>query len=142
MFRLALSMGVQRNAVVGVASCSPYPTRILTACSALRHSHQQHRERGPLETDAEIAKAVEELNAEFSEARDLIKEAMESLGTTYQSDDAKDAIDQTKKTMDLYESIKSRIENRENLDRVMKENDLKFRQLQAELEQVLSHDED
>lgn len=75
----------------------------------------------------------------FAEARALITDAMESVGTTYFADDMEDAEKQTAETMKRWGALQAELESRgaaEQLQRVRNMYELKIKQLQAELETV------
>lgn len=80
-----------------------------------------------------------ELIEQFTEARELIEEAKESHGTTYFAEDLREATEHVKKTNDAYHALKGRMAGAA-LDQFVKRNELKFRQLDAELQQLMHLD--
>ncbi|ORC93034.1 uncharacterized protein TM35_000023600 [Trypanosoma theileri] len=75
----------------------------------------------------------------FAEARELIEEAKESIGSVYASEDMQDAKEQTDKTLALWEELQKKLEemgDMSTLERLRKEHSLKMAQLRAELEEV------
>ena len=50
---------------------------------------------------------LEQLEDEFAEARELLSDAEEAMGTTYFNDDLKDAREATEKVLERYESMKA-----------------------------------
>ena len=82
--------------------------------------------------------------SDFGEARELIAEAKESVGTTYYSDDASDAKQQTEKVIGDFNALKNSLKEDgqdEALRKVEREYDVKFAQLAAELADALEHDD-
>ncbi|RNF00643.1 uncharacterized protein Tco025E_08754 [Trypanosoma conorhini] len=84
------------------------------------------------------AKLLELMEA-FAEARELIIEAKESVGTVYVAEDLQDAKEQTEKTLTLWKDIQADLElsgDTDALRRLKREHDIKMSQLRAELEDV------
>lgn len=100
--------------------------------------------RAASDVSIDIDKRMTEVNAQFGEARELIADAKESIGTTDYSDDAEDAIQATKAALELYTKLlgdlraAGREDDRTALDR---ENGQKMKQLDLELRTVLDHDD-
>jgi hypothetical protein len=92
---------------------------------------------------AGAAKEMQELMELFAEARELISEARESVGTVYFGDDLEDAIKSKDDVLTQWTSLQKRLEidgAHDVLTRMQREYDVKFRQLQAEVEELMSHD--
>jgi predicted TIM-barrel enzyme len=93
----------------------------------------------------DVRQRLEDFNMQFAEARDLINDAKESLGTTDYSDDAQDAIEATKAAIGLYKGLLTDLDAAGSGDKrkqIELENGQKMKQLEAELQEVLEHDED
>lgn len=88
--------------------------------------------------------AMKSLMENFAEARELIEDATESKDTSYFAADLSDAVDQVNLVWGEYNKLLSDLKE-EGRDTehttIQKENDLKFRQLLAEIEK-LQHDDD
>jgi murein L,D-transpeptidase YcbB/YkuD len=94
--------------------------------------------------DATTTAAMKQLMDAFAEARELISDARESLGTTYFSDDLDDAIKAKDDVITEWKSVQQKLETAGASDRLVKlqrEYDVKFRQLEAEVEELMAHDD-
>lgn len=81
------------------------------------------------------------INDQFAEARELINDAFESIGSNYYSDDAEDAKMAVAATLDMYRSLLSdEAYPQEARTKVDREYGMKMKQLEGELEKVLDHD--
>jgi hypothetical protein len=95
----------------------------------------------PADFDAD--KRMDEVNMQFGEARELINDAKESIGTTDYSDDAEDAIAATKEALELYNNLLKDLKaagRDDDYTRIERSNGQKMKQLGAELQTVLEHD--
>lgn len=75
----------------------------------------------------------------FAEARELIKDAMESVGTTYFADDMEDAEQQAKDVLKRWADVQAFLEKSgetAELQKLRNMHDLKIKQMEAELETV------
>ena len=73
----------------------------------------------------------------FAEARELIKDAMESVGTTYFAEDMADAEAQTKDVLKRWVDVQAFLEasgQEEELQKLRNMHDLKIKQMEAEQE--------
>lgn len=74
---------------------------------------------------------------QFGEARELITDATESVGTTYFSEDIHDAQEQTTVVLNAWEALKEELRRSGDgkaLEALEKEHEMKMKQLQQELE--------
>lgn len=88
--------------------------------------------------------SMKELMDAFGEARELIGDARESIGTVYFADDLNDAIKAKDDVLSQWKHIQDTLEAEAATDRLVKlqkEYDVKFRQLQAEVEELMAHDD-
>lgn len=95
-------------------------------------------------TRVAIREAMDSLLEKFGEARELISEAKESHGSVYFSADLKDAEDETNACLATWKSIQDQLKNdgdAATLEALMREHDLKFRQLHQELESLRENHE-
>jgi hypothetical protein len=95
-------------------------------------------------TSEQLAKQLNDLMADFAEARELIGEAKEALGTNYFSEDASDAKAATEKVLGEFKRLKQQLSEggqTEAVTKIEREYNVKFDQLAAELADVLEHDE-
>jgi predicted TIM-barrel enzyme len=91
----------------------------------------------------DVDKRLEEVNMQFGEARELIADAKESIGTTDYSDDAEDAVQATKAALALYQAVLADLTaagRDADRTRIERENGQKMKQLETELRAVLEHD--
>eukprot|EP00672_Neobodo_designis_P017440 CAMPEP_0174830086 /NCGR_PEP_ID=MMETSP1114-20130205/2333_1 /TAXON_ID=312471 /ORGANISM="Neobodo designis, Strain CCAP 1951/1" /LENGTH=150 /DNA_ID=CAMNT_0016063869 /DNA_START=29 /DNA_END=479 /DNA_ORIENTATION=- len=96
-------------------------------------------------SDIDADKRMDEVNMQFGEARELIADAKESVGTTDYSDDAEDAIQATKEALQMYRALLQDLEaagRDADKTRIERENGQKMKQLEIELQTVLEHDDD
>jgi murein L,D-transpeptidase YcbB/YkuD len=104
-----------------------------------------HRLNGSVSVlDDATTAAMKQLMDAFAEARELISDARESLGTTYFSDDLDDAIKAKDDVIAEWKSVQEKLESAGASDRLVKlqrEYDVKFRQLEAEVEELMAHDD-
>lgn len=124
-------------------ACSPATAALLAARRGC--SHAASPTTAPplvIDTPEALSKELNGLNDDFGEARMLIAEATESLGTNYYSDDAADATAHTEKTLARYAALKAAITDEDVRARIGRESDAKFRQLAEELKVLLEHDDD
>jgi predicted TIM-barrel enzyme len=116
--------------------------RLAAATAAPLASHRSCSSGGAAAA-VDVDKRLEEVNMQFGEARELIADAKESIGTTDYSDDAEDAVQATKAALALYQAVLAdltaagRDADRTRLER---ENGQKMKQLEIELQAVLEHD--
>lgn len=85
----------------------------------------------------EVASRLNEWIDSFGEARELIKDAMDSVGTTYFSEDMEDAAKQTQDTMQRWEDIMKLLTDSGDaaaVARLQREHELKMKQIKEELE--------
>ncbi|CUG89065.1 Hypothetical protein, putative [Bodo saltans] len=102
------------------------------------------RKNATIGDEAFTTAAMKELMDQFAEARELIGDARESLGTTYFSDDLDDAIKAKDDVLTQWKSVQQTLEAASASDRLSKlqrEYDVKFRQLEAEVEELMAHDD-
>jgi lipid II:glycine glycyltransferase (peptidoglycan interpeptide bridge formation enzyme) len=112
------------------------PLAVLSAISIAR--------RGTASISIDIDKRMDEVNLQFAEARELIQDATESLGTTDYSEDAEDAIQAVKAAKELYQTLLDDLAQAglaAEKQAVERANGQKMKQLDAELETVLEHDD-
>lgn len=87
----------------------------------------------------DLSTQLNDLMDSFAEARELIKDAMESVGTTYFADDMEDAEAQTKDVLKRWSDVQAFLESSgqtEELRKLRNMHDLKIKQMEAELETV------
>lgn len=95
-------------------------------------------------SDVTTEKSMKELMDMFGEARELIGDARESLGTVYFSDDLEDAIKAKDDVLSTWKSVQAQLGESGSTDvlgKLQREHDVKFRQLEAEVEELMSHDD-
>jgi hypothetical protein len=88
---------------------------------------------------------MNDLMLSFAEARELIDDAKESQGTAYFSDDAKDAENKTTETIAMWNQLCDDLaasNQCDELEKLKREYNVKFRQLGAELEELLDKAEE
>jgi hypothetical protein len=90
---------------------------------------------------------IRAVHDQFAESREALTDAKDSVGTTYFADDVADAKELSENCLKSYADLKNAITLRgtpEILARLEREYDIKFKQLQAELDEVmeLCHDDD
>ncbi|CAD2214251.1 hypothetical protein ADEAN_000169600 [Angomonas deanei] len=88
---------------------------------------------------------INDMMESFGEARELIKDSLESAGSTYFSEDIEDAIAETNKTLEQWEGIKKMLKDQgeeEKLRQLINENEMKMKQLKEELEMAKHAGED
>lgn len=86
-----------------------------------------------------VEQQLSDLFEMFAEANELIKDATESLNTVDFNDDFEDAEVQTKETLQLWTKIQDDLKAKNDmatLDRLVKEHEMKFKQLAAQLDAV------
>lgn len=79
----------------------------------------------------EVRKRVDKLTDHFAEARELLGDARESLGTTYFSDDMSEAQESVSSTLSLYEALLSDLEKDQRED-VIRTIGLRMEELKAQ----------
>lgn len=85
----------------------------------------------------DVSTRINDMMDSFGEARALINDAVESAGTTYFGDDFEDAERETKRTLQLWSELQSFLKDKGDeatLSSLVKENQLKMKQLAQELE--------
>ena len=100
----------------------------------------------PFKTWAEVSKEFIVIHEEFAECRLNIGDAKDSVGTTYFGDDIKDAKSSTERVLARYAQLKDNLKSTDGqegvesgmLTRLEKEYDIKFKQLQGELDEVMA----
>lgn len=126
---LALSTVLRRPCVTAGAASSLY-----ALSSALRWQHSTGSKSGD-----DLSTRLNDLMDAFGEARELTKDAMESVGTTYFADDMEDAEAQTKEVLKRWAELQADLEKAgqtEELRKLRNMHDLKMKQMEAELETV------
>ncbi|KAH9582036.1 hypothetical protein LSM04_003227 [Trypanosoma melophagium] len=116
-----------RYTCTGVVGANPCEAHVLYTsyrwCSSLKSS--------------DVSAHLNVLMDAFAEARELIVEAKESIGSVYAAEDIQDAKEQTDKTLALWEELQTHLKESGDLatlERLRKEHSLKMAQLRAELE--------
>jgi enamine deaminase RidA (YjgF/YER057c/UK114 family) len=87
----------------------------------------------------DLSTQLNDLMDSFAEARELIKDAMESVGTTYFADDMEDAEQQAKDVLKRWADVQAFLEKSgetAELQKLRNMHDLKIKQMEAELETV------
>ena len=91
------------------AAFGAIPTSALLSAATMRQAVLPAYVRGatpPRARSLSTRPDMEELEAEFAEARELLSDAEEAMGTTYFNDDLEDAKEATEKVLDRYERMK------------------------------------
>ena len=108
-----------------------------TLCGVRRFEHTAPAAGGTSSDD--LSTQLNDLMESFAEARELIKDAMESVGTTYFAEDMADAEAQTKDVLKRWVDVQAFLEasgQEEELQKLRNMHDLKIKQMEAELETV------
>lgn len=88
--------------------------------------------------------AMRDLMEKFGESRLAIEDAVESKGTSYYASDLEDAVDQVNEVLANWKDLQTSLETEGRTDELAtlrKENEMKLKQLEAEIE-ALQHDDD
>ncbi|KAG5490021.1 hypothetical protein JKF63_00140 [Porcisia hertigi] len=107
-------------------------------CASTRYEHTTTAAQLP-EKELSAKEQLDELMESFEEARELIAEASESVGTTYFAEDIEDAMNQTRDVLRRWESLQGMMEREGSVEQLQKVRNmyaLRIKQLEAELETV------
>ncbi|KPI85768.1 hypothetical protein ABL78_5159 [Leptomonas seymouri] len=108
-----------------------------TLCAVKCREHTTAAAAGASSDD--LSTQLNDLMDSFAEARELIKDAMESVGTTYFADDMTDAEAQAGDVLKRWADVQAFLEKsgaKEELQKLRNMHDLKIKQMEAELETV------
>ncbi|KAK7199860.1 hypothetical protein NESM_000033900 [Novymonas esmeraldas] len=123
----------------GIAASAGSAAGVASMCVSRRCAHTTTTTTTTTAPSKTTNEQLDELMDSFAEARALITDAMESVGTTYFADDMEDAETQTKDVLTRWEALQADLEGSgetEQLQRVRSMYELKIKQLKAELETV------
>jgi len=109
-------------------------SKTVTNCNKM--SYSQHRafhssQRTLALSQEEVKKGIDSLTDQFMEARELLEDARESLGTTYFSEDMQDAQTAVKDTLAEYAQLLSQLSDKQK-EEVVRTIGLKMEELKAQ----------
>ncbi|KPA80063.1 hypothetical protein ABB37_05076 [Leptomonas pyrrhocoris] len=132
VLRRSATTTVAANPIAATAVAAP-----LTLCATKRFENTTSGVAGASGDDRSTQ--LNDLMDSFGEARELIKDASESVGTTYFADDMADAETQVKDVLKRWADVQALLEKSgktAELQKLRNMHELKMKQMEAELETV------